>query len=162
MKQEILKIKEINVMYAHLLGELVEFQHGEDSEKQTPKEKRLRELNKNIIALNGNIKEELQQYQKREQQLERLEKYLEANRFATLADLIGRFEKQGTDRLIVESIIHSQKLQLMDQEATIKRLNEMIEDHTEVSGLKKTIRKQQEQVHNIQLRTKNWRRSAPS
>ena len=42
MKQEIFKIKEINIQYAQLLSELVEFQHGEESEKHTAKEKRLR------------------------------------------------------------------------------------------------------------------------
>lgn len=42
------------------------------------------EKNKQVVALNTNIKEELEIYQKREQQFEKLENYLQANKFANL------------------------------------------------------------------------------
>jgi hypothetical protein len=58
-------------------------QHSNDG-IDTSNIKRLMEKNKQVVALNTNIKEELEIYQKREQQFEKLENYLQANKFANL------------------------------------------------------------------------------
>jgi hypothetical protein len=78
-----LKIKEINLQYATLLNRFLTDQHSNDG-IDTSNIKRLMEKNKQVVALNTNIKEELEIYQKREQQFEKLENYLQANKFANL------------------------------------------------------------------------------
>jgi hypothetical protein len=78
-----LKIKEINLQYATLLNRFLTDHHSNDG-IDTSNIKRLMEKNKQVVALNTNIKEELEIYQKREQQFEKLENYLQANKFANL------------------------------------------------------------------------------
>lgn len=78
-----MKIKEINLQYATLLNRFLTDHHSNDG-IDTSNIKRLMEKNKQVVALNTNIKEELEIYQKREQQFEKLENYLQANKFANL------------------------------------------------------------------------------
>lgn len=93
LREQMLKLKEINLHYARLLGELLAGQCSDAGE--APGLKRLMDRNRQALAANAHLREELELYGQREQQFERLEEYLRDNGLASLSELVGRFEKQG-------------------------------------------------------------------
>ena len=121
LREQIMDLKALNSEYAALLGKSLEVQFSETA-ALTARETRLAHVNNYQREFIAKLKEEIQVYRSKEEEVERVNALLKNKPFRSIEDFFGAYEaltgEVGRKKQFIESLeetISKQKRELQDE-----------------------------------------------